>query len=597
MCHYIEPLSQAITLTISSKIVDVVIGDMLWHPTDMEGQTRENALSLFKRKEDGSYLVVINKSKQFLLATRFVGRGMSFAMAADAVNDAKEVCDIPKLGACSDFLVSSYARVACALSIEHISQVLCSKWAFSVAFDASTDLQQTSWVDVRIRYYQNSALENLHLITLPFAGRHTGLATFDMFVKLFDAVCPLWKDKLIGCSTDGAANMTGRLSGVVTRIQNVVKPNFMRVWCLLHQIDIIMQKVYKRAGCNFYKLLTSIISFLRRQKNLVEEMQAICPNLSATRWASMSRVARFLVEKRSEIVTYFAETEPSDRFDQLPTPAFWIMISVISEISTHVSECVEGLQGRRVTLQQQTAAVQSLLDCVQRFAFVELAPADEILPAAQDVVVLGERQVSFADLTGFIQDQGIFASRTLAELDPEESTEVLNAVGEILLSIVNGLSSVEALRDEVNDASTDGMPPCLPHELLKLKPRDVVQLVLKFHDRLSASWTQNSIDLIVDQHKKLLSAVSKEPRLQTALARHNEQTDFSEAWMTPSIKDRFPELMEFCGGLCSPFPNTATVESDFSVLKWEKDLHRSKLTPFSLEGILHCRQIRSLLKH
>jgi hypothetical protein len=232
-------------LTVSSSIVDVVIGDMLWHPTDMEGQTRENTLSLFKRKEDGIYLVEITKSKQFLLTTRYVGRGMSFAMAADAIHDAKEVCDIPKLGACSDYLVASYARVACALSIEHISQVLCSKWVFSVAFDMSIDLQQTSWVDVRIRYYQNSAMENLHLITLPFVGRHSGLATFEMFEKLFDVVYPLWKDKLIGCSTDRATNMTRRLSRVVTRIQNVVKPNFMRVWCLLHQIDIIMQKVYK----------------------------------------------------------------------------------------------------------------------------------------------------------------------------------------------------------------------------------------------------------------------------------------------------------------------------------------------------------------
>jgi hypothetical protein len=280
----------------------------------------------------------------------YVGRGMSFAMAADAIHDAKEVCDIPKLNACNDYLVTSYAIVACALSIEHISQVLCNKWAFSVVFDASTNLQQTSWVDVRIRYYHNFALENLHLIPLPFAGRHIGLATFEMFEKLFDVVCPLWKDKLIGCSTDGATNMTGRLSRVVTRIQNVVKPNFMRVWCLLHQIDIIMQKVYKRVGCNFYKTLTSIISFLRHQKNLVEEMQTICSNLSTTWWVSMSRVARFLVEKRSEIVTYFAETEPSDRFDQLPTLAFWILISVISEISTHVSECVKSLQGRRVTL-------------------------------------------------------------------------------------------------------------------------------------------------------------------------------------------------------------------------------------------------------
>jgi hypothetical protein len=220
---------------------------------------------------------------------------------------------------------------------------------------------------------------------------------------------------------------------------------------------------------------------------------------------------------------------------------------------------------------------------------VELTPDDDTLPAVQDVVIIGERQVSYVDLRGFIQDQGIFTNQILDALEPKECTEVLDAVGEILLSIVNGLSSIEALCDEVNDASTDGMPPCLPHELLVLKPRDVVQLVLKFHNRLSVSLTQNSIDLIVDQHKKLLNAVSKEPRLQIALARHSEQTDFRDAWKIPSIKDQFPELMEFCGGLASPFPNTATVESDFSVLKWEKDLHRSNITPFSFEGILHCR--------
>jgi hypothetical protein len=203
----------------------------------------------------------------------------------------------------------------------------------------------------------------------------------------------------------------------------------------------------------------------------------------------MSCVARFLVEKRSEIVTYFAETEPFDRFDQLPTLAFWILISVIRKISTHASECVESLQGRRVTLQQQTAAVQSLLDFLQRFTFVEFTPDDDTLPAMQDVVVIGEKQVSYADLRGFIQDQGIFANQILDALEPEECIEVLDAVGEILLLIVNGLSSVEALRDEVNDASTDGMPPCLPHELLALKPRNVLQLVLKFHDRLSISLT------------------------------------------------------------------------------------------------------------
>ena len=199
-------------------------------------------MSILKSTEDGNYIIQIKQTKQFELVTRFVARGMSFSMAADAVQDAKEVCDIAKLGYCNDYLVASYARSSCAISIENMAHMLASKWEFSVAFDASCDLQGVSWIDVRIRYCQYSCLENLHLITIPFSGRHTGLAMFEMFSKVFDVVCPLWKDKLIGCSTDGAANITGHLSGVVTRIQEVVRSNFVRVWCLLHQMDIVMQK-------------------------------------------------------------------------------------------------------------------------------------------------------------------------------------------------------------------------------------------------------------------------------------------------------------------------------------------------------------------
>lgn len=42
------------------------------------------------------------------------------------------------------------------------------------------------------------------------------------------------------------------------------------------------------------------------------------------------------------------------------------------------------------------------------------------------------------------------------------------------------------------------------------------------------------------------------------------------------------------------FPNTASVESDFSILGWEKDQYRLSITDLSLEGILHCKQYKKL---
>jgi hypothetical protein len=70
------------------------------------------------------------------------------------------------------------------------------------------------------------------------------------------------------------------------------------------------------------------------------------------------------------------------------------------------------------------------------------------------------------------------------------------------------------------------------------------------------------------------------------------RTDFDVGWN--HCVGRFPKLQEFCGGLASIFPNTSTVESDFSVIGWEKDEYRQCLTDFSLESIVHAKQFDRL---
>ena len=59
---------------------------------------------------------------------------------------------------------------------------------------------------------------------------------------------------------------------------------------------------------------------------------------------------------------------------------------------------------------------------------------------------------------------------------------------------------------------------------------------------------------------------------------------------------KFDILRDFCGGIATIFLNTATVESDFSVLGWEKNEYRQSLTDLSLEGIMQCKQFELLSK-
>ena len=46
----------------------------------------------------------------------------------------------------------------------------------------------------------------------------------------------------------------------------------------------------------------------------------------------------------------------------------------------------------------------------------------------------------------------------------------------------------------------------------------------------------------------------------------------------------------FVGGLATIFPNTAVVESDFSILGWEIDEYSKVLTDLTSEGAMHCKR-------
>jgi hypothetical protein len=65
-------------------------------------------------------------------------------------------------------------------------------------------------------------------------------------------------------------------------------------------------------------------------------------------------------------------------------------------------------------------------------------------------------------------------------------------------------------------------------------------------------------------------------------------TTFNDAW--DYVLGRFEHLRLFCGGLATVLANITSVESDFSVLKWEMDDNRTALMHLSLEGIFQAKQ-------
>lgn len=131
----------------------------------------------------------------------------------------------------------------------------------------------------------------------------------------------------------------------------------------------------------------------------------------------------------------------------------------------------------------------------------------------------------------------------------------------------------------------------MPHELVKMSTGEFGKAVVDVHlQQLRHSWDEEFIVGIEREHRGLVIAYRNEPALKSMIDAYAsvEIKSFEMAWKI--VDGWFEILRDFCGGIATMFANTASVESDFSILGWEMDDHRLSMTDLSLEGILHCKQ-------
>ena len=101
---------------------------------------------------------------------------------------------------------------------------------------------------------------------------------FNHIVKLLDVLLDNWRDKLISVSSDGENTMTGRHAGVVTRLEQAASFPILRIWCVPHQVDLIIKSVTKEmSNESFYKAAHAFSVHLRAQANLITIMKSKCP--------------------------------------------------------------------------------------------------------------------------------------------------------------------------------------------------------------------------------------------------------------------------------------------------------------------------------
>jgi hypothetical protein len=441
--------------------------------------------------------------------------------------------------------------------------------------------------------------------------RHTGEYQYNLVVSLLDVLAPNWRHQLIGIATDGASTMTGCIKGTCTRLSNECHSRIFRIWCGAHQLDLVMKRAFNKL-CNekFLDTLTSVTGHLRRQQNLIADMKSTCPTFVTTRWLSMGKLLKWLIDKRVRLMQHFNEKKPACT----PSIDWWIVVAVIYPLVQRVEATFIAIQGMNTLVCEQKSQLSKLVCDMQVRTNVEgpMTAREHALlfpPTLEEQALVSEffyanlYYVTCVKTAEAIEEAGMTVQTDLDRLKEDGGIEsgspyhgVLKAVASFALTIVDGVSKIVA-EQGVEDGGMllNEIPPVLPVDLCSMAPRDFSRALQNQKERLLAKVSDEDIEHIDAQFRRLRIAYREEEGLKMRLDAVHSQSNlqaFKDSW-SPLGKE-YNGLREFCGGLASVMPGTSSVESDFSLINWTRDPHSKSLTDFSLESILHCKQYRTL---
>jgi hypothetical protein len=150
--------------------------------------------------------------------------------------------------------------------------------------------------------------------------------------------------------------------------------------------------------------------------------------------------------------------------------AWWVIVAVVNTLTKYVNKVFIQLQSDDLLVWQQKITLEKLAADICAHTHVEGPhPADTLIELVGDYNLMhGRFSISHESVVNVIYDQGLFIREAYDNLDEIEQIRVIRAVGNLVLSIVDGVIAIQAERDSKN-FPTDDIPPVLPHELVKLR--------------------------------------------------------------------------------------------------------------------------------
>ncbi|KAL2087312.1 hypothetical protein ACEWY4_018371 [Coilia grayii] len=226
---------------------------------------------------------------------------------------------------------------------------------FSIQLDESTDVSDCVTLLVYVIYpWENDFMEDLLCcLNIPI-----GTTGEDIFRVLNDYMVKSGLDwgNCAGVTSDGAANMTGRKSGVVARIKEAAGKEITWNHCFIHR-QVLACKGMPPVLEKTLSEVVRVVNFVRATALSHRLFDQLCTNMEAehkqllfhteVRWLSKERVLTRFYELRHEIHAFLIQKK-SHLAKLRPDPSFYMFPTLLQHIeeqdvvTTHVN-CLSAL--------------------------------------------------------------------------------------------------------------------------------------------------------------------------------------------------------------------------------------------------------------
>uniref|UniRef100_A0A8C6V644 Uncharacterized protein n=1 Tax=Naja naja TaxID=35670 RepID=A0A8C6V644_NAJNA len=223
---------------------------------------------------------------------------------------------------------------------------------YSIQLDESTDISNKVLLLCFVRVECEGELQEELLCSLNLPGRTTSSEIFEALNSYFLEYGIEWK-KCIGICTDGAANMTGHLSGIVAKVKNVGHPDILSTHCIIH----CEQLVAKKMSPELHEVLSDVIKIIneiqhkalnsRMFEELFQEIGSEYSHLhTEVRWLLRGKILTRLFALHKEVKSFFQQ-QNNLKFQKLLSDDEWVAkLAYLADIFSLLSDLNISLQGQ-----------------------------------------------------------------------------------------------------------------------------------------------------------------------------------------------------------------------------------------------------------